>query len=102
MKIFLTAGDTWPTTGTITDNYLALDITGYTIEMEIAYTTPLVKTAVITDASNGLFEIQWTDTDLVEGTWDAALTITNASSQTQTTENITLSIKADLTPVVVP
>lgn len=47
-KIFLTAKDTWPTTGTVTDNGTAVDITGYAIAMEIAYTpTPLVKSATI-------------------------------------------------------
>ena len=95
-RIYLTAGDTLPTLeGVLTDDAgTAVDITDYTITCHIGYETPLVRTATITDAAAGEFEVRWQAGDLVAGTWDVEIQyVSSAGTVTSSRE-----AKADGSP----
>ncbi|OQY18137.1 MAG: hypothetical protein B6I36_07700 [Desulfobacteraceae bacterium 4572_35.1] len=80
------AGDTLPTmTGQLTDDDgSVIDISSYTITLHIKYDTPKVVPAVVTDAANGKYEIQWSADDFVKGKWKFELQITDSNGAIQT------------------
>lgn len=99
--IQFTANDTFPTTITFNDSEEVsgvVNITGYTIALEIAYQpTLLVKTATLTDPTNGTCELQWADGELKKGTYRGRLTITNAAGKKISSEMMIVEIEEDLT-----
>lgn len=72
----------------------ALNITSYQFAIKIAYSTPLVKQAVITDAPNGKLEFRWGSTDLVAGTYAYEIMVTDAGGKERTFKLGTLQILA--------
>lgn len=87
--VTFTAGDLLPyIVGVVTDsNDAAIDITLYTINFRLNRPTGglLTKSGVLTDPTNGIFEIQWAAGDLVAGTdQEAEIELIDASSRPQT------------------
>lgn len=82
-KLYFIAGDTLPEVqGFLKDaNGVAVDITGYTIKMHIGYTTVLTKTATLVTPASGEFKFTWLVTDLVQGTPQAEIEITDATGK---------------------
>jgi len=80
------AGDTLPgLSGAIKDDDgVAVDITGYQITLHIAYPVPVVIPATITDAVNGVYVIDWRDSDLTYGRWRFELQIVDTGGNTVT------------------
>lgn len=95
-----TANDTFPTVIQLSDG----DTTGYTVAMEIDYAadplvtrTVLIKTATPTNPGVGTYQLEWISGDLIEGTWDAKITIVNTSGKKISSEFIKLIIDRDIT-----
>lgn len=84
--IKLTAGDTLPTRLTYkTSKGVIIDITGYSFAVKIAYTpTPLNRACTLADPANGVIEIPWQAGDLVVGTYDIEMFVTDAAAKTKT------------------
>lgn len=93
-----TANDTYPTTLTFTDNGTVVNMTGFVVKIDIAYPTPLTVTANSSQASIGIFTIEWIDKQLVAGDWQAKIVVTDANTKIISTDFITLNIDSDITP----
>lgn len=68
------------------DDGNVIDITGYTIKLSIGYSSPTTKTASLTDPTNGEFKFTWSAGDLVTGTWDVEIEVTDADGKVQTAQ----------------
>ena len=66
------------------DDGTPIDITGFTIKVNIGYSTPLVKNASIVDGTNGVWEVSWIVGDLKAGTWFYEIQVTDTSSGIRT------------------
>ncbi len=91
--IELVANDTSPNLQCTMDG---VDLTGYSIELHVAYATPLIKTATLTEAAAGEFEFEWSAGDLVAGIWPAHIQVTTAALTVQTFTGLTLNIAAEI------
>lgn len=86
VSLYLTAGDTMPTRLTYqTGKKAPINISGYTFEITLGYSTPVVVTADIIDPTGGVFEFPWRSGDLVEADEiPAEIVVTNAAGKTKT------------------
>jgi hypothetical protein len=69
------------------------DLTGYTVQLKIGYSTVLIKTATITNAAAGEFVIDFDAGDLVPGRWDCHLVFIDQSGRPLTYHDLTLVIR---------
>jgi hypothetical protein len=88
----LVEGDTDPT---VLD-FNGVNITGWFVEMHVAYPVPLTRAGVLTDPANGVAEIQWQPTDLVVGIWGAELQITRPGPIIKTSQQFILKVRAQI------
>lgn len=80
----LVAGDTAPTRMIFRVGGVPVDITGYGFTIKIGYQTPLVKSAIVTNAAAGEFEFRWSAQDLIAGRYAAEIMITYPDGTTRT------------------
>lgn len=82
-RTFIGTASKWDTT---TESYETANITGGIITMKVTASdgsTKWTKTGTITDGANGIFEIEFTDTDSTaadKGTYDYIVEYTDSSS----------------------
>lgn len=84
--IKLTAADTLPTRLTYkTAKGVVIDITGYSFAVKISYSpTPLNRSATVIDGPTGVLEIPWQAGDLVAGTYQMEILVTNVAGKQKT------------------
>lgn len=88
--IDLVSGDQLPE---LTGTYTGVDITGFTIKLNIKYATGVLsKTATITNGPAGQFKFTWGANDLKAGTWPAEIEVTDGSGKPFTFQGLTLAI----------
>jgi len=95
-QIRMVAGDTLPKLrGTLTeDDGTPVGLTGASVQMHIKYASPLVKTATIEDADNGVWVVEWGPTDLVEGSWTYEIQVTFSDGSVRTFNRETTTDRA--------
>lgn len=71
----------------------AIDVTGYRIFLKIGYDKPLVKEAVISDASSGTFLFSFAYGDLRHGSYETQLMFRTPDGKESSTEGPYLDIK---------
>lgn len=68
------------------DDGEVIGIAGYTVKLNIGYDTAKEKTASLTDPTNGEFTITWDAGDLVAGTWNAEIEVTDTDGKVLTAQ----------------
>ena len=66
------------------DDGTAVDLSESTVSLHIQYPEPLIKAATVTDAIGGVWEVTWSNTDLIAGTWNYEIQVTGASGGIRT------------------
>ena len=96
--IYMVEGDTLPKFDCELEG---VNITGYSFVLRVRLEdgTRVTKTGTITDASNGLFNFQFSSGDLPRGEHEFEIEITNATLEVQTLPSrrrIPLRVRADI------
>lgn len=66
------------------DDGTPVNLTGASVKLHVQYDTPLVKVANITNPAGGVWEVTWGATDLVAGTWNYEIQVTDAGGGIRT------------------
>lgn len=94
----LVAGDTRPIRLTYKNGNTPVNISAFSIDFVIGYTTKLVKSCTIIDdglgANTGVLDIAWTSGDLIAGSWPAEFIVTDGNGTEKTHKIPTLEILA--------
>lgn len=92
-----TAGDTLPDLKVVyrDEDNAPIDITGYTLQLKLRRTdnTLLVKTANLTDPTQGVALFSWDPDDLIAGTQPADVEVTNLQGKTLTLTGLTFVVR---------
>lgn len=84
--LILVEKDTEPTVLEYAVEGVPVDITtGYAFTLNIGYSTPLSKAAVIHDGPKGLIRLEWTADDLKPGDFDGEIVVGNTTANTERT-----------------
>jgi len=71
--------------GTLTEeDGSPVNLNGCTVTLHIKYKEPLIKEAVVTDAVNGVYLIEWLDGDLRAGKWTFEIQVTDSDGKPRT------------------
>lgn len=78
-------------------DFSGIDINGYTITVHIGYeTTPLVRTAVLTDPGNGIAEVQWLAGDLQPGVFTGEIQAIKPDLTVKTSDLFVFDIRPEV------
>ena len=89
--LVFTAGDTLPA---MTAN-LDRDLASSTVNVLIGYSTPLIKTATVTNAGAGEIRVDWAAGDLQQGRWPMQIEIINGQDK-QTLSGINVVVEGKI------
>lgn len=89
-RLKFTEGDTLPViSGVLKDDVGdVIDITGYTINLNIQYSTPVTVVATLTTPASGEFQIAFSAGDLIQGTYNAEIEVIDDSGDIITASRV--------------